>query len=135
MYQLKEVINSLYHVWYSGGIFELRSIKLTFHSQTVDCQLEKTTSVGENHLQQHEIIQPVGETFQHYGEHIPTVGETFWISTVGETIRMQDYVEYAIQTSRERRKYMKEASDNKIEENLLPLKLNSAIAAGLNGIL
>ena len=30
-----------------------------------------------NHLQQHEIIQTVGETFQHYGEHIPTVGETF----------------------------------------------------------
>ena len=47
------------------------------HSQTVDCQLEKTTLVGENHLQQHEIIQTVGETFQHYGEHIQTVGETF----------------------------------------------------------
>ena len=80
--------------------------------------------VGENHLQQHEIIPTVGETFQQYGEHIPTVGETFKISTVGETIRMQDYVEYAIQTSRERRKYMKEASDNKSEENRPPFKLN-----------
>jgi len=37
---------------------------------------------------------------------------------------MQDYVEYAIQTSRDRRKYMKEASDNKNEENWPPLKLN-----------
>ena len=73
-----------------------------------------------NHLQQHEIIPTVGETFQQYGEHIPTVRETFLISTVGETIRMQDYIEYAIQTSRDRRKYIKEASDNKNEKKYTP---------------
>ena len=37
---------------------------------------------------------------------------------------MQDYVENAIQTSREHRKYMKEASGNKSEENRPQFKLN-----------
>ena len=40
---------------------------------------------------------------------------------------MQDCVEYAIQTSHDHRKYMKEDSDNKKEENLPPLKLNSLL--------
>ena len=64
------------------------------------------------------------DEFPQYEEPIQTIRETFKISTVGETIQMRDYVEYAIQTIRERRKYMKEASDNKSEENIPPFKLN-----------